>query len=66
MKQVRRSLVHYEYRQVTLPRSMSRDSTRAVLTEYAEYGRWELDRHRIYPDGRRSLRLRRRILRVAT
>jgi len=33
------------------------------LTEVAEYGRWELDRHRIYPDGRRKVRLRRRILR---
>lgn len=54
----------YEYRQFDLPRSASRDSARAVLTEFAEYGRWELDRHRIYPDGRRSVRMRRRIIRV--
>ncbi len=63
MKQARRPHVHYEYRLLSLPRSVSRDTTRAVLTEYAEYGRWELDRHRVYPDGRRSLRLRRRIMR---
>lgn len=56
---------HYEYRQVSLPRTASRDAARAVLTEFAEYGRWELDRHRIYPDGRRSVRLRRRIIKVS-
>lgn len=54
----------YEYRQFDLPRSASRDVARAALTEFAEYGRWELDRHRIYPDGRRMVRLRRRIIRV--
>ena len=55
----------YEYRTVELPRDASTDLTRAVLTECAEYGRWELDRHRIYADGRRSVRIRRRILRQA-
>ena len=55
---------HYEYRQVNLPRTASRDIAKAVLTEFAEYGRWELERHRIYPDGRRLVRLRRRIIRM--
>jgi hypothetical protein len=59
-----RTAARYEYRQVTLPREASRDVARAVLTEFAEYGRWELDRHRIYPDGRRTVRLRRRIIRL--
>ena len=56
----------FEYRHVNLPRSASRDLARAVLTEFAEYGRWELDRHRVYPDGRRTVTLRRRIIRVDT
>jgi hypothetical protein len=36
-----------------------------VLTEYAEYGHWELAKSRIYPDGRRQVWLRRKVMRVA-
>ena len=54
----------YEYREVRLPAHTAREVARAVLTEFAEYGRWELDRHRIYPDGRRRIRLRRRVMRI--
>lgn len=55
----------YEYREVSLPRGTSRDIARSVLTEYAEYGKWELARHRLYPDGRRRVWLRRRVMRVS-
>lgn len=55
----------YEYREFSLPREMTRDSARTVLTEFAEYGHWELARSRIYPDGRRKVWLRRRVMRVA-
>jgi hypothetical protein len=54
----------YEYRELALPRGTSRDAARSVLTEYAEYGRWELARVRVYPDGRRRAWLRRRVMRV--
>jgi hypothetical protein len=54
----------YEYREFALPRDTTRDKTRMVLTEYAEYGHWELARLRIYPDGRRRVWLRRRVMRV--
>jgi len=54
----------YEYREVSLPRGTSRDIARSVLTEYAEYGKWELARLRLYPDGRRRVWLRRRVMRV--
>jgi hypothetical protein len=54
----------YEYRELALPRDTPRDVARTVLTEYAEYGRWELDRLRLYPDGRRRVWLRRRVMRV--
>ncbi|AEW97489.1 hypothetical protein SCATT_51180 [Streptantibioticus cattleyicolor NRRL 8057 = DSM 46488] len=42
---------------------MSRNAARRLLTEHAEYGHWELDRLRLYPDGSRKVRLRRRIIR---
>lgn len=54
----------YEYREIHLPLGTSRDAARSVLTEFAEYGRWELARLRVYPDGRRRAWLRRRVMRV--
>lgn len=54
----------YEYRELSLPRGTSRNAARQLLTEYAEYGHWELARLRLYPDGRRRVWLRRRILRA--
>ena len=55
----------YEYREVALPRGTTRDAARALLTECAEYGHWELARLRLYPDGRRRVWLRRRVMKVA-
>jgi hypothetical protein len=54
----------WEYRQVSLPRGTHRNEARALLTEYAEYGRWELARHIRYPDGRRTIWLRRKVIRA--
>lgn len=54
----------YEYRILTLPRGVSRNDARQLLTEHAEYGRWELARVRLYMGGSRKVWLRRRILRV--
>lgn len=54
----------YEYRQLSLPRGTSRADARALLTEEAEYGRWELARVTLYVGGARTVWLRRRILRV--
>ena len=54
----------WEYREITLPRGTGRDAARVALTELAEHGAWELARLRIYPDGRRRVWLRRRILRA--
>lgn len=55
----------YEYREIALPRTMSRAQALQVLTEHAEYGRWELARVLIFEGGRRRVWLRRRILRVS-
>lgn len=54
----------WEYQRLDLPRGTSRGVALRVLTDAAEYGHWELDRLRLYPDGRRRVVLRRRILRV--
>ncbi len=35
-----------------------------LLTGAAEMENWEMDRLRLYPDGRRIVRLRRRVYRV--
>jgi hypothetical protein len=48
-----------------MPRGTSRETARQLLTGAAEIDRWELDRVRIYPDGRRRIWLRRRIYRVS-
>ncbi|HEX4654879.1 MAG TPA: DUF5703 family protein [Mycobacteriales bacterium] len=54
----------YEYQRLTLPRGISRRTAQRLLTDAAEYGHWELDRLRLFPDGTRRVTLRRRILRV--
>ena len=46
------------------PRDVHEPQARALLTEQAEYGRWELDRLRLFAGGSRKVRLRRRIIRV--
>lgn len=54
----------YEYRVLTIPRSTSRGDARRLLTEQAEYGRWELARTSLYAGGDRKVWLRRKIIRV--
>jgi hypothetical protein len=56
--------MEYEYQRMELPRSVSRNAARRLLTDAAEYGHWELDRLRLYPDGKRRVVLRRKIIRV--
>jgi hypothetical protein len=51
----------YEYRAVSVPADADRDKTRELLAIHAEYGDWELSRHALYPGGKRSIRLRRRV-----
>jgi len=54
----------YEYRVLTLGPSTSRHDARLLLTQEAEYGRWELARTRAYVGGERRVWLRRKIIRV--
>jgi hypothetical protein len=53
----------YEYRVLTLRDTTHRDARR-LLTDAAEYGRWELARSLLFPGGRRKVWLRRKIIRV--
>jgi hypothetical protein len=55
----------WEYRELAFPRGTSREAARVLLTDAADTGRWELDRLRLSPDGRRFVRLRRRVYRFA-
>lgn len=57
-------MAEYTYMVVHLPRGMTREEARRVLTDHAEYGEWELARLRLYADGSRKVTLRRRIIRA--
>lgn len=57
-------MVEYTYRVFRLPCGTTREAARRLLAEQAEYGGWELDRLRVYPDGSRRIRLRRSIIRA--
>ena len=54
----------YEYRVLRLPPSTSGNDARRMLTEQAEYGRWELARTRLFAGGERKVWLRRKTIRV--
>ena len=57
-------MVEYEFWDLTTPRTQSRNAVCRMLTEAAEYHGWELDRLRRDNSGRRTIRLRRKIIRV--
>jgi len=59
-----RNMATYEYRTLYLPRGISRSHAQRVLTDEAEYGHWELDRLRLFADGSRRVRLRRKVIRA--
>lgn len=50
----------WEYTELKFSRRMSRGDIKAYLTAMAEIDRWEVDRVRIYSDGRKWVRLRRK------
>jgi hypothetical protein len=49
---------------VSISRDTPREEARQLLTASAETDHWELDRTRIFRDGRRQYRLRRRVYRM--
>ncbi|MDF5759077.1 DUF5703 family protein [Spongiactinospora sp. TRM90649] len=57
-------MLDYSYFDIYIPRDTTREAARQLLTEHAEHGDWELDRLRLFPDGTRRIRLRRKIIRA--
>jgi len=58
-----RWMAEYSYLVLYISRETSRDVTRRILTDHAEYGQWELARMRLNADGSRKATLRRQIIR---
>lgn len=54
----------WEFKELSLPRDLPREEARQMLTASVEHGNWELDQSRIFRDGRRRVRLRRRVYRM--
>jgi hypothetical protein len=58
------AMTEYSYLVVYIPRGITRDAASRILTDHAEYGRWELARLRLNPDGSRKATLRRQVIRA--
>ncbi|MCW2608338.1 MAG: hypothetical protein JWO60_3031 [Frankiales bacterium] len=54
-------MAEYEYRRVPIPADADRHKTKELLVLHAEFGDWELSRHRIWAGGRREITVRRRV-----
>ena len=57
-------LIEYEFWDLSIPRTQSRNAVCRMLTAAAEYQGWELDRLRKDSTGARTVRLRRKIIRM--
>jgi hypothetical protein len=51
----------WEFTELTFSRDVKRSEVKTYLTIMAEIDRWEIDRVRITSDGRRFVKLRRKI-----
>ncbi len=61
----RDSVRQYEYLVLTVSPEDPLPVARQLLTEHAEYGKWELEKSRLYMGGGRRFWLRRKVIRVA-
>ena len=50
----------WEYKELSFRADVSRSDVKSVLTGLAEVERWELDRVKVFHNGRRWVRLRRK------
>jgi hypothetical protein len=57
-------LRQYEYLVLTLSPDDSLREARRRLVEHSEYGKWELERSKLYVGGGRRFWLRRRVMQV--
>jgi hypothetical protein len=54
----------WQYTELNFDRTANRSDIKARLTLMAEVDRWEIDRVRVYTDGSRWVRLRRKVYRL--
>jgi len=54
----------WAYTELNFDRTANRADIKAKLTLMAEVDRWEIDRVRVYTDGSRWVRLRRKVYRL--
>ena len=57
-------LRQYEYLVLTVSPNESLPEARRRLVEHSEYGKWELERSKLYVGGGRRFWLRRRVMQV--
>lgn len=57
-------MVEYEFWNLDFRRTDTRASVCRLLTDAAEYHGWEIDHLRRTSDGRRTVRLRRKVMRL--
>ncbi len=57
-------MIEYEFWNLTIPRTQSRQAVCRLLTDAAEYQGWELERLRKDGFGERTITLRRKIMRM--
>ena len=50
-----------EYQRLSMPAGTDRRTAWNVLAIHAAYGEWELERVRMWPDGRRKIVMRRKV-----
>lgn len=55
---------HWEIREISFAKRSKLEDATTALNELAEYGNWELYRTRIYPDGRKRVWIKRRIIKI--
>jgi hypothetical protein len=60
----RDSIRQYEYLVLTVSPDDSLPDARRRLVEHSEYGKWELERSKLYMGGGRRFWLRRRVMQV--
>lgn len=60
----RDSVRQYEYLVLTVSPDDSLPDARRRLVEHSEYGKWELERSKLYMGGGRRFWLRRRVMQV--
>jgi len=61
---MQRRMAVWEFKEISFPKGTAREAARQALTAVAETEHWELDRVTLFHDGRRKVRLKRKVYRL--